>query len=221
MKKRIVFELMRTVLGLAIFSFGVYMTIQASIGVAPWDTLTLGVCAHVPMTYGQVHIIISVLILAVDLLMKEKIGFSTVLDAFLVGIFVDIFTHFDIIPERTTLISGIVLMVAGMFVLALGQYFYMSAAQCCGPRDSFVVGVGRRLRRLPIGAVEVIIFVAVFLAGWRLGAPVGIGTVISTFGLGVAMQIIFSLFNFEPRDVRHKSIVEAVKILSGRTDSLR
>lgn len=109
-----------------------------------------------------------------------------------------------------------IIIVAGLALMALGQFFYMSSAQCCGPRDTLLVGLGRRLDRLPIGAVQVILLGTVLLAGWLLGGPVGIGTLISTFGAGIVMQIIFGLIKFEPRDVEHRSVIETAKILRGK-----
>ena len=53
------------------------------------------------------------------------------------------------------------------------------------------------------------------LAGWLLGGPVGIGTVISTVGAGAIMQAVYSLLHFEPRDIRHRDIIEVTKILTG------
>ena len=54
---------------------------------------------------------------------------------------------------------------------------------------------------------------AVLLAGWLLGGPVGIGTLISTFGAGLVMQLVYSLLRFEPRSLRHQDIVTVTKRL--------
>jgi hypothetical protein len=66
---------------------------------------------------------------------------------------------------------------------------------------------------VPIGIVEVILWAAVLLAGWLLGGPVGIGTVISTFGAGLMMQLVYQLVRFEPREVRHRDVVQTVRML--------
>ena len=95
--------------------------------------------------------------------------------------------------------------------MAIGQYYYMKSAQCCGPRDALLVGLGKRLKKFPIGAVQVILWGTVLLIGWLLGGPVGIGTIISTFGSGIVMQIIYSIIKFEPRKIEHQSILETVK----------
>lgn len=49
------------------------------------------------------------------------------------------------------------------------------------------------------------------LAGWLLGGPVEIGTLVSTFGEGLVMQLVYDLGRFEPRDVRHRSVIEVIK----------
>ena len=67
--------------------------------------------------------------------------------------------------------------------------------------------------KVPIGAVQIIMWAVVLLFGWLLGGPVGIGTLIGTVGAGVVMQIVYSWIGFEPRDVKHKSIMEVTRIL--------
>ena len=97
--------------------------------------------------------------------------------------------------------------------MAVGMRIYMGAAQCCGPRDSLLLGLGKRMKKIPIGIVEVILWAVVLFAGWLLGGPVGIGTIISTFGAGIVMQIVYSLIRFEPRDLKHKGVIEVSKML--------
>ena len=70
-----------------------------------------------------------------------------------------------------------------------------------------------RMPKIPIGIVEVMLWAAVLLAGWLLGGPVGIGTVISTFGAGIVMQIVYSMIHFEPRSLKHRNVVEVTRML--------
>ena len=206
----------RIVMGLLIFAFGVHLTIRADLGLAPWDCLGMGISYHTPLNYGLSMTATSVLILVIDVLMKEKIGFGTVIDALLTGNFVQIFNDLDRFPKTENVLWGVLIIVAGLAFMALGQYFYMLAAQCCGPRDALLVGLGKRLSRFPIGAVQVILWGVVLLVGWLLGAPVGIGTLVCTFGSGVVMQIIFSLLRFEPRKVVHQSVADTLRTLRGQ-----
>ena len=71
----------------------------------------------------------------------------------------------------------------------------------------------KRLPKVPIGIVAAVLWAVVLLVGWILGGPIGIGTVISTFGAGFVMQMVYNLIRFEPRDLRHKSLIETTQEL--------
>ena len=210
---RIFQQWLRIVLGLLVFSFGVHLTIFANIGLAPWDCLGMGIARHTPLNYGMSMTVMALLILGIDLLLKEKIGYGTVIDALLTGNFVQMFNDLNPFEENRSTLLGVALMLAGFVFMALGMYIYMRAEQCCGPRDSLLVGLGKRLPRLPIGIVEVLLWAAVLLTGWLLGGPVGIGTLLSTFGAGLVMQLVYSLLRFEPRSLRHQDIVTVTRHL--------
>ncbi|MDO4531932.1 MAG: hypothetical protein Q4C06_08125 [Bacillota bacterium] len=211
-KAVIIKEILASALGLFIFSIGVYLTIKANIGLAPWDCLSMGVSYRLGMSYGIVHTIISILILIIDILLKEKIGYGTILDALLVGNYVDLIDHIIPMPAFHSIPISCIMVIAGLFIMGYGQYFYMAAAQGCGPRDSLLIALGKRFPKTPIGIVQTVIVGIALLIGWILGGPVGIGTVISVFGMGTALQIVCRLLHFEPRDVVHKNVLETNRI---------
>lgn len=202
--------------GLLVFALGVHLTIYANIGLAPWDCLGMGIANHTPFNYGISMTVIAVVILITDVLLKERIGFGTIIDALLTGNFVQMFNSLNPLPENENMWIGIAVMLAGFVFMALGMWIYMTAEQCCGPRDSLLVALGKRLPQIPIGIVEVLLWSVVLLIGWLLGGQVGIGTIISTFGAGLVMQLVYSLIHFEPREMKHKGLAETVRILSGK-----
>lgn len=213
MRKTIILEWIRIIIGLFIFSFGVHLTIFANIGLAPWDCLGMGLSHHLPLNYGLCMTLVAVTILLIDILLKEKIGYGTIIDALFTGNFVQFFNSVNPFPLNKSLAVGIAIMLVGFVFMALGMAVYMKCAQCCGPRDSLLVGLGKRMPRLPIGIVEVLLWAFVLLAGWLLGGPVGIGTVISTFGAGLVMQLVYYIIRFEPRNLRHRGVVEVSRLL--------
>ncbi|MBP5533231.1 MAG: hypothetical protein J6X68_04625 [Lachnospiraceae bacterium] len=213
MKKKIIIGWLRIVLGLLVFSFGVHLTIFANIGLAPWDCLGMGISYHTPLNYGLSMTVIAITVLIIDILLKEKIGYGTLIDALLTGNFVQLFNSLNPLPLNTNVWLGIAIMVAGFIFMALGMAIYMKSEQCCGPRDALLVGLGKRMPRIPIGVVEVALWAVVLLIGWLLGGPVGIGTLISTFGAGLVMQLVYSLMHFEPRKLKHRGILEITKEL--------
>ena len=201
-------------LGLMLFGLGVHLTIQADIGVAPWDALNLGLSKTFGILYGTASVIVSFAIIAVDLLLREPIGIGTVLDAVVVGKTVDLLNWLGIIPSvEDNLPVSVAVMLTGLFIMGLGQVVYMKAGLCCGPRDSLMLAINRRLKKLPVGAVSVLMMIIVLLVGWRLGGPIGIGTIVCTFGIGIMMQFAFVITRFEPKDVEHTGFLECWNIL--------
>jgi Predicted membrane protein len=217
-RKAVILQWIQIVLGLLVFAFGVHLTIYANIGLAPWDCLGMGISYHTPLNYGLSMTSMAVAVLLIDLCLRERIGFGTIIDALLTGNFVQMFNDLNPFPENHSLWLGVGIMLAGFVFMALGMYVYMKAAQCCGPRDSLLLGLGRRLPGVPIGVVEIMLWAVVLLAGWLLGGPVGIGTLISTFGAGAVMQAVYHVLRFEPREIRHRDVLEVARTLAaGRT----
>lgn len=86
-------SLLRILLGLSIYSFGVYLTIYANIGLAPWDCLAVGISRHVPLNYGGTMVAISLTAVILQLLLREHIGFATLLDAVITGNLTQLFCN--------------------------------------------------------------------------------------------------------------------------------
>ena len=151
--------------GLVLFGTGLAMMLNARLGVPPWDVLHQGLYRQFGLTIGTWSIIVSVLVLALWIPLKERFGIGTILNAVLVGVFLDLYDLIGIVPELSNLPLGIAVMVAGLFAMSLGQYFYMTAALGCGPRDTLFVGLGKRFPKIPIGAVNTAVMAAALL-GW-------------------------------------------------------
>lgn len=204
--------------GLFVFGFGVYLTIQANLGVGPWDALNIGSSQTFGVLYGTASIVISLIILLIDMGMKEKIGIGMFLDAVVVGKTVDLFNAIDLVKPQTNLISSLICIFAGMFILGFSQYLYMKAGLGCGPRDALLIGLKRRITKVPIGLISIGIMVTVLVIGWLLGGPIGIGTVILVTLEGPIMQFAFKVMKFDPTSVEHQNLMDSVKVLFGKSD---
>lgn len=106
------------------------------------------------------------------------------------------------------------MMLAGQALLALGTYYYMAAAMGAGPRDALMVAVSRPLHIAP-GLCRSALEVLAVLLGWRMGAKVGVGTVLSALTIGFFLQGVFSLFHYDPKTVHHASFPELWTALRG------
>lgn len=196
--------------------FGIYLAIQANIGVGPWDVLSIGVSKTLGILYGTASVAISFAILAVDVLLREPIGLAMFIDAVVVGKTVDFFNRLDLVQPCTSLRAGVPMMLLGLVILAYTQFFYMSAALGCGPRDTLLVGLAKRFKRVPIGAVSIMLLSVVTLVGWFLGGPVGVGTLIFAFCMGPIMQFAFRTVRFDATTIRHQHLLESLRVFRGR-----
>ena len=203
----------KAVLGLALFGVGIYLTIQANIGVAPWECLYLGIQKTCGFLYGNISVCASFLIIIIDLLIKERIGIGTIIDAIVVGKTVDLCNYLDLIPQQTSFAMGVVFMLVGLTMNGLGELIYMRSALCCGPRDALMVGLSKRMPKVPIGIVGMMILAVVLFFGWILGGPIGAGTIIGAFLMSPIMQLVFTIFGFVPEEVDHQDLFTSIKVL--------
>lgn len=198
------------IVGLLIFALGSYFQIQANFGMSPWNSLSQGLSMNYPVTFGTANIIVSFIIIGIDILMKEPIGIGTILNAIIIGAGTDVYLSMGFLPTQTTLIGKFLVLMAGIIITCLGQYVYMKACLSCGPRDSLLVGLGKKLPKVKIGTVNMVLLALVQIACLFLGSPVGLGTVICVFGTGTITNIVFGILKFEPRALKHEGIPETI-----------
>jgi uncharacterized membrane protein YczE len=214
--KSILSNMVVAAISLFINGFGVYLTIQANIGAGPWDVLNLGLSKSLGILYGTASIAVSYGILGIDILMKEPIGIAMFIDAFVVGKSVDFFNRINAVPACDSVAKGIIIMLIGLTIMAYTQYAYMAAALGCGPRDTLLVALTKRLSKLPIGLISIGLLSLATFIGWMLGGPVGIGTIICAFGTGPIMQLAFNSVKFDAAKVHHQPLFETIKIVFSR-----
>ena len=140
------------------------------------------------------------------------------IDAMVVGKSVDFFNWIHAVPKCSSPYTGIPLMFLGLVIIAYTQYTYMAASLGCGPRDTLLVGLSKRLKRIPIGVVSIALLTFATLVGWLLGGPVGIGTLISAFAAGPIMQFAFHTVHFDAATVHHQAILQSVRVITSKFD---
>ena len=212
-RKEIIRNMILASVGLFVFAIGVYLTIQANIGVAPWDVLNQGLTKRTGFLYGNVMIMVSLTVILLDVLMKEPIGMGMLLDTLVVGKTVDLMNYLNLVKPRQTLWGGVLLLIAGIFLLAIGMRIYMALGLGCGPRDTFLVALCKRFPKLSIGALNVIMWATVTVIGWFLGGQVGLGTIVSVVAMGPVLNTLCKLTNFNAADVVHQNLLKTLKIL--------
>jgi uncharacterized membrane protein YczE len=87
--------------------------------------------------------------------------------------------------------------LVGLVLVGLASGLYIAAQLGAGPRDSFILGLSRRLGR-SIRATRIALEVAVLCTGWLLGGPVGLGTILFAVLMGPLMQLSLRIFRYQP-----------------------
>jgi uncharacterized membrane protein YczE len=120
-----------------------------------------------------------------------------------------------LVPPLEHLLAGILLFLGGLFLIALATYFYIESGFGAGPRDSLMVALTRKTG-LAIGLCRGSIELSAVLIGWFLGGMVGVGTVLSALAIGLCIQITFRVLGFDPTRVRHETLGQTLRQLTGK-----
>ena len=208
-------RLLKLVFSLFLCALGSYMGIQANVGLAPWECFQTGVMYKTGFMYGNIVVSVGLIVIIVDLILKERIGVGTLCNAMFVGKFIDFFNYIDLIPKLDNFALGVCLLFAGQVVLSVGTCFYVKVGLGAGPRDSLMVAIGRRLNKFPIGAVRWLIEITVIFFGYIMGAKVGVGTLISVFGMGTIMEYTFRILKFDIKSVKHENFIDTINHILG------
>lgn len=203
--------------GLFLYAFGMYFCLQANVGLAAWDAFNTGLSYVSGLSIGTIVSSSGILIIGIDFLLGEKIGFGSICNAVLIGIFIDFIYIFDPIPELSSFPLGILLLLLGIVTIGFASYLYISVGMGCGPRDALMVAINRRIPSISIGATRTMIEATVLFLGWLMGAKIGFGTIIAVSCMGYTMQCVFKLFKFDIKSICHENILDTLHNFSGNT----
>lgn len=200
--------------GLFLYAIGIVVTLNANVGYAPWDIFHVGLAKTMGISIGTASIIVGLIIGMIAVFMGEKLGFGTILNMVLIGVFLDIVLKSHIIPIAENLMLGIAMLLIGVFIIAFATYFYIKSAFGAGPRDSLMVALTRKTG-LSVGVCRGMIELSAVVAGWALGGMLGIGTIIFSFAIGFFIQTTFKLFAFDATEVKHETLDLTYKTFIG------
>ena len=198
--------------GLFLYAAGIVMTINANIGLAPWDVFHQGLSKTFGITIGQASIGIGIIIVIINSLFREKVGWGSLGNMLFIGVFVDLLMLNHIIPEFENLVLRVLMMFSGMFVIGVATYLYISVGLGAGPRDGLMVALTKRTGK-SVRLVRNTIETVVVIIGYFLGGSVGVGTLVMALTIGVFVQLAFQLFKFDVKKVEHRFIDEDIKLL--------
>jgi uncharacterized membrane protein YczE len=173
-------RLPQLLVGIPVLGVGIALTLQARLGVSPYDVLHQGIAAKTGLSVGTVVILVGLVILLFWIPLRQRPGLGTVVNTLTVGLVIDLVLH--VVPEPDLLAARIPLLVVGILVTGLGMGLYIGAGLGPGPRDGLMTGLAAK--GYPLWAVRTVLELAALAAGWFLGGNVGVGTIAFAFGIG-------------------------------------
>lgn len=212
MINNIVKRFIKLFVGLFICSMAIVLMINANLGLSPWDVLHQGLSNKLGITIGTANIIVGLIVVILDVMLGENVGWGTVINMLFVGIFIDIILFSNIIPVSNNLVFGIIMLIVGMILMSYGMILYMGAGLGSGPRDGMMTAFQKR-SPLPLKAIRTTMEIGALIVGFLLGGTVGIGTVITAIGLGYCIQIVFKLVNFKSENIKHRFIIDDINYM--------
>lgn len=112
-----IYRFLRLLFAYPIFSIGTALSIQSGIGVNAWDTFALGVANVLPIKYGTVVLLTGIVVLLVDIIMKQPIGIGMLLDIAIIGKTTDFVLSLNIIPDIQQLPVAIICLIISLLLI--------------------------------------------------------------------------------------------------------
>lgn len=180
-------RLAQLVVGLALYGASMALVVRAGLGVIPWDVLHVGLIQHVPTSFGQMTILVSLAVLLLWIPLRQRPGLGTIANAILVGLAADL--TLALVPQIEALGLRAGLLVAGVVLNGLATALYIGSQLGPGPRDGLMTGLSRVTGR-SLRLIRTSLEVAVVAVGWALGGTVGVGTVLYAVAIGPLAQAL-------------------------------
>ena len=179
------------VFGLFVYGLGVAMTVQASLGIAPWDVFAQGISIQTGLSFGVSTVVVSALVLLAWIPLKVKPGIGTIANAILIGLFADVWLL--VLPDFAIYWQQLIMFLIGVVIVAIATGLYISSQLGSGPRDGLMQGTANALDR-PFWMVRTGYEATVLTLGALMGGQVREGTLIFALSIGYLVQLSLKFF---------------------------
>lgn len=178
------------VLGCVVAAAGIAMTLQAGLGVGPFDVLVSGLAFRLGVSFGVASVLMSTAAAIVGRVLGAHVGPGTFVSMLAVGPLIDAWRL--VLPEPVHVVWQTALLVVGLVVLSLGLSLLIVARLGAGPVEVLMLGLSGR--GLAMRWVRTIMEITFCVAGIVLGGQFGAGTIFIAVFVGHVIAF------FVPRD---------------------
>lgn len=194
--------------GLWLYGASMAMMIRANLGLDPWDVFHQGLTRYVPWSFGTVVIVVGAAVLLLWIPLRQRPGFGTVANVFVIGLATD--ATLAVLHTPDNLLLRLLTLIGGVVFNGLAGALYIGSRFGPGPRDGLMTGLTARTG-WPLRWVRTGIEVAVLVTGFLLGGTLGLGTVLYAVAIGHLLHGFLPLVSVDRQLERRQSTAELAR----------
>ena len=191
MSKKILKRLPQCFFGLFLCGIGLAFTIEAKLGLNPWDVFHAGFSQLINVRIGFAGVITGFIVLLGWIPLKQKPFLGTILNILTIGNVLDLTMYF--IPTPQEIWIRHIYLYFGTVLFAMGVGIYIGSGLGPGPRDGIMTGIAKR--GPSVRATRIGIDFTAFLTGVLLGGSYGYGTIFMVIVVGPIVQFSLKLYD--------------------------
>jgi len=189
--RRFAYDFLVIQIGFLLFGLSIDMMVQANLGLSSWDVLHMALTYHLPISLGEASVGVAFVVVLVDVILREPLGWGTIMNMLFIGAWVDVLKPF--VPGVSSVLwVQVVYLMLGTLVMGFGTAIYIGVDAGAGPRDSLMLALSR-IGKLSLRWSRTLLESATVLVGWLLGGPFWVGTIISAIAIGPSVQFAFRI----------------------------
>ena len=189
--RRFAWDFLIIQIGFLLFGLSIDVIVQASLGLDSWDVLQMALTYHLPITLGEASIAVAFLVVLIDMILGEPLGWGTLANVVFIGVWVDILRPY--VPAVPQLIPiQIAYLLLGTLIMGFATAVYVGVDAGAGPRDTLMLALSR-IGKTSLRVARTAIEVTVVALGWFMGGPAWLGTLIAAIAIGPAVQLGFKV----------------------------
>lgn len=184
-------RVLMTIIGNIFIGLGIGIFKLSGLGNDPFTAMNMSLAIRVGLEYAHFQVIFNLCLFVVQwILGKEFIGVGTIVNACFLGYIVTFFYNvlYGLVGAPKTLLLQIVVVFIGVVICSFGLSLYQTSDVGVAPYDSLSLITQKFLPKIPYFWHRIlddgIATVVSILAGGIPGGMIGVGTLVSAFGLG-------------------------------------
>ncbi|GAA0440165.1 YitT family protein [Lentibacillus halophilus] len=180
-------------IGIFILTLGIALTIQSTLGAAPYDALLVGLNRTFGLTVGTWEYVVGLtMILGNALAERKKPEFFALITSFVTGLAIDswLFLLRGLV-EPVTWVGAWAILLSGIVLMALGVAIYLQSTIAPNPLDRSMMVVSR-LTGWNVAYARASISTVLVIFAFFLSGAIGVGTFINAALSGVMISFLMS-----------------------------